>query len=134
MSLFWPVLVLLSLALLAPILFRILREFTGWALGAAVAALFLFFVQLLPLPADGAHEAVLPWVPTLGLELGFRVDGLAATFALLITGIGALVVIYAGGYLHADDRLGRFYAFLLLFAAAMLGLVLSDSLIGMFVF
>src|SRR5690606_21771407 len=55
-------------------------------------------------------------------------------FALLVTGIGALIVLYAGAYLHDHRHLGRFYAYLLLFMMAMLGLVVADDLIAMFVF
>ena len=55
-------------------------------------------------------------------------------FALLISGIGALIVLYAGAYLADHHHLGRFYAYLLGFMAAMLGLVLADDLIAMFVF
>jgi multicomponent Na+:H+ antiporter subunit A len=55
-------------------------------------------------------------------------------FALLISGIGALVVIYAGSYLHGHTHLGRFYSYILMFMASMLGLVLADNLIALFVF
>ncbi|HLE73034.1 MAG TPA: putative monovalent cation/H+ antiporter subunit A, partial [Anaerolineales bacterium] len=75
-----------------------------------------------------------PWVPSLGLTLSFNVDGLGLLFALLITGIGVLVVVYAGGYMKHDPHLNRFYAWLLAFMAAMLGVVLADNLILVYVF
>lgn len=75
-----------------------------------------------------------PWVPSLGIELAFRLDGLSALFALLVTGIGSLILVYAGGYLKDDARLGRFLAFLLVFMGAMLGLVTADDLFVLFVF
>jgi multicomponent Na+:H+ antiporter subunit A len=68
------------------------------------------------------------------VELAFRLDGLSLLFALLITGIGTLIVLYAGAYLSDHHHLGRFHAYLLGFMAAMLGLVLADDLIAMFVF
>ncbi len=69
------------------------------------------------------------WLPALGLTLGLRLDGLAWLFALLITGIGALVVLYAAWYLDPRDPARRFFVFLLLFMGAMLGVVLADNLI-----
>ena len=69
------------------------------------------------------------WLPALGLDLGLRLDGLAWLFALLITGIGALVVLYAAWYLDPRDPARRFFTFLLLFMGAMLGVVLADNLI-----
>ncbi len=74
------------------------------------------------------------WLPALGLQFGFRMDGLAWLFALLICGIGALVVLYAAYYLGEDDPPARFFMFLLLFMGAMLGVVLADNLILLVVF
>ena len=70
----------------------------------------------------------------LGVRLAFRLDGLSLLFALLVTGIGALVLVYGGGYLKGDSRLPRFYSAMLFFMAAMLGLVLADDAIALFVF
>ncbi|NMV22033.1 hypothetical protein HKB23_06395, partial [Vibrio parahaemolyticus] len=64
------------------------------------------------------------WVPALGLNLGFRLDGLALMFAGLITAMGLLIVAYAAFYLHEDDPAGKFYGLLMLFMGAMLGIVL----------
>jgi multicomponent Na+:H+ antiporter subunit A len=69
-----------------------------------------------------------------GVELAFRLDGLSLLFCLLITGIGAFVFLYAGSYMQADPALGRLYAFLLVFMAAMLGLVLADDVVLLFIF
>jgi multicomponent K+:H+ antiporter subunit A len=74
------------------------------------------------------------WVPAIGLNANFRLDALAWTFASLITGIGLLIILYAAYYLHHDDPAGRFFATLMLFMAAMLGIVLSDNLILLLVF
>jgi multicomponent K+:H+ antiporter subunit A len=76
----------------------------------------------------------LPWMPAVGLELAFRVDGLGLLFALLILGIGLLIILYARYYLSERDSMGRFYAYLLLFMGAMLGIVLSENLIQLLVF
>jgi multicomponent K+:H+ antiporter subunit A len=74
------------------------------------------------------------WLPALDLRLGFRMDGLAFLFALLVLGIGALVVLYGAYYLDPKDPPARFFSFLLLFMGAMLGVVLADNLILLVVF
>jgi multicomponent Na+:H+ antiporter subunit A len=74
------------------------------------------------------------WFSALGTSLDFRLDGLAFLMAVLVTGIGGFIVLYTQGYMHGHPLLGRFYLYLLCFMAAMLGLVLSDNLILMFVF
>jgi multicomponent K+:H+ antiporter subunit A len=74
------------------------------------------------------------WMPQLGLAFGFRMDGLAWLFALLIGGIGMLIVLYAAYYLDPDDPAARFFGFLLLFMGAMLGIVLADNLLLLVVF
>jgi multicomponent K+:H+ antiporter subunit A len=93
---------------------------------------------LLPLaPAAFAGDtqvARLAWLPAYGLDLSLRLDGLGLLFCLLILGIGLLVVLYAAWYLPDSDRLGRFYSILLLFMAAMLGVVLSENLLLLLVF
>ena len=61
------------------------------------------------------------WLPALGQRLGFRLDGLAWVFALLVLGIGTLVVLYAAWYLDANEPRARFYRLLMLFMGAMLG-------------
>jgi multicomponent K+:H+ antiporter subunit A len=76
----------------------------------------------------------IPWIPQLGLSLSFFIDGLGLFFAALILGMGLLIVLYARFYLAASDPMGRFYAFLLLFQGAMLGIVLSDNVLLMLVF
>lgn len=74
------------------------------------------------------------WVPAIGLEFAFRLDGLALLFAILILGIGLLVIIYARYYLAAKDCMGRFFAYLLMFMGSMLGIVLSENLIQLVIF
>ncbi|MBJ7556755.1 monovalent cation/H+ antiporter subunit A [Marinomonas spartinae] len=78
--------------------------------------------------------ASIPWVPAIGLQLAFRLDGLALLFSILILGIGLLVILYARYYLSAKDSIGKFYAYLILFMFAMLGVVLSDNLIQLWFF
>ena len=74
------------------------------------------------------------WVPELGLNFDFRLDGFSALMAVLITGIGVLVFLYSRSYFDAGQSWNRFAATLLVFSGSMLGLVLSDNVFTLFVF
>lgn len=118
----------------APLAVRLLRGASGWVLATIPFGMFVWALMLLA-GSDGTPLAErLDWVPALGLALSLRLDGLSMLFVLLITGIGTIVVIYGGGYLSGGRGVGRFYFFLFVFMAGMLGLVLSDNLIALFVF
>lgn len=122
-------------ALMAPWLPSQLRGATGWVLALLPAGLAVYFSSLLPQAVAGEPLTVsYPWVPELGLHIAFRADGLSLLFALLVSGMGTLVVSYAGGYLKGHPQLGRFYAWLFTFMAAMLGVALADNLILLFIF
>jgi multicomponent Na+:H+ antiporter subunit A len=102
---------------------------------ALAAAAFVWFLRFLgPVAEGGAPELVVPWVPALGVAFALRVDGLGLTFALLITGIGAICLLYAAAYFRTDRRLGSLLITLSLFAISMLGLVLADDAVTLFVF
>ena len=122
-------------AIAAPWLHRFAPRYAGWLAALLPFALMIYFISLVPTVAGGETlRFSYAWVPGLGVNLSFRIDGLSLLFALLITGIGTLVLIYAGGYLANDPMLGRMLTLLLIFMAAMLGIVTSDNLIGLFVF
>lgn len=74
------------------------------------------------------------WVPQLGLDLAFRLDGLSLLFLLLILGIGLLIILYSRYYLSPDDSMPRFYAYLMLFMTSMIGIVMADNLLLLWVF
>jgi multicomponent K+:H+ antiporter subunit A len=74
------------------------------------------------------------WLPGLGLNASFFLDGLGFFFAGLILGIGLLIITYARFYLSKDDPMGSFYTYLLLFQGAMVGIVLSDNVLLLLVF
>ena len=80
-------------------------------------------------------DNLFPWIHlgTLNVDMAFLVDPLSAVMILVVTGIGGLIHIYATGYMHEDKAFWRFFAFLNLFTAAMLTLVLGDSLLLLFV-
>lgn len=122
-------------AALAPLLHRFTKPLTGWVLALVPAAIFVFLLTLIePVLEAGSVSARIGWVPAYGLDLSFFVDGLSLTFALTISGIGALIIVYSGAYLAGHAHLGRFLAFLMAFMGAMLGLVLADNMLGLFVF
>jgi multicomponent K+:H+ antiporter subunit A len=105
----------------------------------ATAAVTLMALLLLLARAPEVYrgEAVawsVPWVPQIGLSFAFFIDGLGLFFAALILGIGLLIILYARVYLSREDPIGKFYAYLLLFQGAMLGIVLSDNLLLLTVF
>lgn len=131
------------IAILAGILFSILLLFIGkWVktklqlLPALLPlGLFIYFAQFFPAIAAGeVVEQHYNWVSSFGVDLSFRLDGLAFLFTLLITGIGFLVFLYTSAYLKNNDYLDRFYGYLSIFMAAMLGLVLSDNIMSLFLF
>lgn len=74
------------------------------------------------------------WIPALGLDLDFRLDGFGTLFSALIGVIGVLVFLYAWRYFGKQEGLGRFASYLVVFAAAMFGIVVSDSLLLLFIF
>ncbi len=96
------------------------------------------FVGLLTnLPTVLAGEVVMAridWMPLLGLNFTLMLDGLGFFFALLILGIGLLIIAYARHYLSRDDNMGEFFTYLLLFQGAMVGIVLSDNILLLLVF
>jgi multicomponent Na+:H+ antiporter subunit A len=107
----------------------------GWLLSLLPLAAAVYFAAQIPTVAAGeTMQLALTWVPSLGIGLTFQLDGLSLLFALLISGIGVLIVIYAAGYLAGHPQLARFYAMLLAFTAAMLGVVCAGDLITLFVF
>ncbi len=98
-------------------------------------ALFLYFTQFIGQISNGEVISEFhSWIPAFGVNLGFTLDGLSLLFSLMITGIGFLVFVYTSAYLKNHKYLDRFYGYLSMFMAAMLGLVLSDNLISLFVF
>ncbi|MCO4847286.1 MAG: monovalent cation/H+ antiporter subunit A [Yoonia sp.] len=112
--------------------------------GRAACAGVTFMVSLLAfiglmthLPAVMAGDLVtarLDWIPLLGLNVTLMLDGLGFFFAMLILGIGLLIIAYARFYLSRDDNMGEFFTYLLLFQGAMVGIVLSDNVLILLIF
>lgn len=107
------------------------------SLWAALVALALVVPLALLYPDVGGGAVVserLAWVPSLGLDIVVRLDGFAWMFAMLVCGMGLLVIVYARYYLSPDDPAARFYSLLLGFMGAMLGVVVSGNLVQLVVF
>ncbi|PTB90202.1 monovalent cation/H+ antiporter subunit A, partial [Pseudidiomarina aestuarii] len=102
---------------------------------AIAAVSFILMLTLLPQTLAGEVPlSTYAWLPDLGLNLSFRLDGLSLLFVTLISGIGLLIIFYAHYYLSAKDDAGRFYACLLLFMGSMLGIVTANNMILMWLF
>ena len=101
-------------------------------LPAGLTAYFAY--SLAVVQRSGPFSLSARWAPALNLSLSFRFDGLGLVFAILIAGVGTLVVLYSAKYYDHHPEAGRFYVTLFAFMGAMLGLVLSDNAIALFVF
>ena len=113
------------------------RRGAGWLLALVPVGLFVGLLRFYG-TIEAGHTVTerLAWAPSLGVELTLRLDGFAYLFCLLVTGVGALVVIYADAYLveRSPAERARFLALILFFMTAMLGTVLADNLLVLFLF
>ncbi len=129
------ILALFAGAASVPLLAHLGRSEAGWSSAAAMAVAAVLLAPLAPRTFAGEVTVVRwPWLPEWGLDLSFRFDGLGLLFAILILGIGQLVILYAIYYMPQRDGLGRFFGLLLAFAGGMLGVVLSENLLLMVIF
>ncbi|WP_051142281.1 putative monovalent cation/H+ antiporter subunit A [Paracoccus zeaxanthinifaciens] len=113
---------------------RVMGGPAGWVSILFPAILFTYFLNLLPEVVEGPVTAGFDWVPALGVQMSVLLDGLSMMFALLITGIGTAVTLYSCHYLGDHPHYPRFVCYLLMFMVGMLGLVLANDLIALFVF
>lgn len=123
-------------AMIIPIIYKWTKKIhTGWLVLPVPIILFIYFLSFIPKTINGSTVETFQWIPRYGINFTVVVDGLSLLFALLITGIGSLVVFYSIYYLGKNkERLNNFYAFLMIFMTAMLGVVLSDNLIVLYLF
>ena len=126
--------VLVVAAFAAPAITRWLGSRAGVALALAPGTGLVYLLARAPeVLAGTAAEVRLPWIEGLGVELALRLDGLSLAFGLLVCAMGVATMIYAAAYIGSDPRLGRLQCTLLLFTTAMLGVVLADDAITLFV-
>ncbi|RUL46941.1 Na+/H+ antiporter subunit A [Lysinibacillus antri] len=124
-------------ALFMPFFFKKIRSIhTGWFVLIAPLFLVIFYASYVPIISKGETIiAQFDWIPSLGISFVSYLDGLSLLFSLLISGIGALVVLYSIYYLdRTKEQLHNFYIYLLMFMSAMLGVVQSDNMITLYLF
>ncbi|MHC5029197.1 MAG: NADH-quinone oxidoreductase subunit L, partial [Planctomycetota bacterium] len=116
---------------------RIREPYAGWVATGIVAADFVFAAilaaEFFGEGGETATVSLFEWIPVLGVEASFLWDPLSALMTLIVTGVGGLIHLYAIGYMHGDERFSRFFAYLNLFIASMLILVLADNFVVLFV-
>ncbi|WP_298818526.1 putative monovalent cation/H+ antiporter subunit A [uncultured Roseibium sp.] len=131
----YAVLAPFAAAVVAPILTRWFKHNAAWPLAIVPGMIFLHFAGFIgPVSEGQTFVASMAWAPSYGVNFSVYVDGLSTLFALLISGIGTFIILYAGGYLKGHPQQGRFFSFLFMFMGAMLGLVLCNNLISLFIF
>ncbi|OYX25527.1 MAG: cation:proton antiporter [Rhodobacterales bacterium 32-66-7] len=122
-------------ALLPGLMIRAGRDACAAMTGAVtLLALILLATNAPTVLAGGTVETRIDWLPALGLNASFMLDGLGLLFAGLILGIGLLIILYARYYLAEADPMGQFFTYLLLFQGAMLGIVLSNNILLLLIF
>lgn len=127
--------ILLVLSFISPFLYKIFKGITNWIISSVIAiSLFLFISTGGVILSDGFLLESYEWFSSANINLEFYVDGLGFVFGIIVLGIGSLIVLYSGYYLRGKEYTGRFYLYIVLFAASMLGLVISGNLILMFIF
>ncbi len=135
MDLYLPIVAIFGAGFLAPFLEKWLKDKVGWALALLPLASFIHYLTLAP--QIGFGETIyreVSWIPFFGINFSFYLDGLSLLFLLLVSGIGTLILIYAGYYMKKYALRDRFYMYLMVFMAAMMGLVASSNLITVFLF
>jgi multicomponent K+:H+ antiporter subunit A len=111
------------------------RNAEAWLAGLVALLVSGLVISLYPqVLAEGVLRVTVPWVSVTGLDFQLRMDGFAWLFAMLVAGMGTLVVLYARYYMSPKDPVPRFFAFFLAFMGAMLGIVLSGNLIQLVMF
>ncbi|MEH7235645.1 Na+/H+ antiporter subunit A [Bacillus sp. JJ1562] len=125
-------------AVFVPILYKKFtpRIHTGWFVFFVPLLIFSYLITFIPTIANGNTIITsIPWMPSYDINFTTYIDGLGLIFGLLITGIGALVILYSIFYLSKErEELHNFYVYLLIFMGAMLGLVFSDNVFVLYVF
>ncbi|HSK27825.1 MAG TPA: hydrogen gas-evolving membrane-bound hydrogenase subunit E [Jiangellales bacterium] len=134
MILVWALVTMLVAAALAPFVARRLGNETGYPLaGVFLVVLAMVMSQYRAVVGNETIEYVTAWIPVLGVDVALRLDGLSLLFAMVVLGVGVLIMLYCPRYLSSGAGHGRLFGILTLFAAAMLGLVLADDVVLLFV-
>ena len=135
MTLLWIPLLSLLGSIISSMTGKLTRnQSTGLTMFLPIIAL-LITISLAPAVFSGeVIRETMSWIPLLGIDIAFRLDGLALLFVFMILGIGILVIFYARYYLSSSDSMPKLYAYLMLFMTAMLGIVMSNNIIQLWFF
>jgi len=123
-------------AFLIPIIYKTVKKVhIGWFALIVPVGLFIYLASYIsPIASGDTYINEIAWIPSYGINFTAYLDGLSLIFALLITGIGSLVILYSIYYLAQDEPLGNFYVYIMMFMGAMLGVVMSDNTLVLYVF
>jgi multicomponent Na+:H+ antiporter subunit A len=117
-------------AAVTPLVYRALGERTAYYAAAVALACFGLVASLY----GTVGTVSIPWIPAMGVELAFYVDGLAVLVGFLASGVGVLIFTYSAGYMHDEPGKMKYYATLLAFMGSMLGVAFAADLVALFVF
>lgn len=122
-------------AMLIPLFYKLSKKFFGIIVSVLPLAIFIYFLSFYnQITNGGTVKEIHNWIPSLRINLSFYLDGLSLTFALIITLVGFVVFLYASSYMKKNVYIVRFYVYIMIFMASMLGVVTSDNLLTLFVF
>ncbi len=122
-------------SLFVPAIVKMPKKIFGWVIAALPLGIFIYFSTFYnTIIEGGVVSQTYRWIPSLDISLSFFLDGLSLTFVLIISFVGFVVFLYASSYMEGHKYIGRFYVYITIFMASMLGLVTSDNLMTMFVF
>ena len=125
-------------SLVIPLLARLSDKVKGtFAIGVGVASVtisLLMFTQLETMGSTRVVSSSIVWIPSLEISIGVMLDPLSCLFALLISFVGTFVLVYSLGYMAGEEGLTRYYSMILLFIGSMIGLVMADNLLQLFIF
>jgi len=122
-------------SLLMPVLAKINRKLRDWTAFLLVSVSFFFAFSMLPDVYNGFSKDILvEWVPFFNISFGVLVDPLSVFMASLVSFIGTLVLLYSVGYMAEEEDLTRYYFFMLLFIGSMIGLVMADNFVQLYIF
>ncbi|MBE0570292.1 MAG: putative monovalent cation/H+ antiporter subunit A [Ignavibacteriaceae bacterium] len=120
---------------IAPLIYKPLKNYFGWIAASFPLYIFLSFLSKYNQIASGnIIKETIEWIPSLGINFTFLLDGLSLTFVLIITLIGVVVFLYAGAYMRGYEHADRFFVYVGIFMTSMVGMVISDNMMTLFVF
>ncbi|MEZ5333952.1 MAG: proton-conducting transporter membrane subunit [Methanolobus sp.] len=123
------------LAGILPAVEKLLKDKIGWYASAVAFLSLLLVAQAAPEIIHGETiQQSIEWLPSVGINFSFYIDGLSVMFGFIVSGIGVIIMSYSNGYMSKKEDLPRYYQQLLFFMGSMLGMVFSANTIQLFIF